>query len=456
MRLGKKLVMVAIATATTLAMLTSCSHSPNQPTSGILTVAQVQMAVQADQQRFFNAHEGKPVQIIGYVIDVEVSRIYLGATGTEQPDDGSFNIQVDVPGSESGVNIGDQVTVAGLVVPLNDITVWIPQGSVVSVLPGTSFGDGSFGDESPSSSPTPALGPDSAGAGIIIVSSQKDPSNFGSAILNVSAIDPVTGVSTFLRTFKVTGTDSTCVIPTPSLSQYLARLWFDQDYRRVAATCKADDGQHVGWFDETGTFTDVTAAISIGGSDFSKSRSDDMSGQFFGGNFYWFADDKPSGGFVGGEIKQVPMDNLNASAVTILADDWQSKDFTINTADGSLYLHYCCTLVTSPSGDGFGPVNGQWISDSTYVTDYNGNDRILVGKAVAGNDTRDLSEEPFLPSVTGRTNWNPIVAPDKTQVAFLSNMSETELYVVSPSGQDPQKVPTDFQFDRHDVLIDWT
>lgn len=296
----------------------------------------------------------------------------------------------------------------------------------------------------------------------------------------LDSIDPEAGTVTHLRTFSSEDTHSCSAAFYGAQTRRRALTNFSADLSKMTATLTLEDGSvHVGWIDENGQFTDVSQMVTPDAGDFGAITKHDN--PCFGpDNYFYFkdltnADTKWGGVPQSAQIKRVPLDNLTISAVETIVEDDQSPTYAIYfLPDGSVdpesgYWEYYDEVMTYPARCG-GMSNHltDWISENegigAHVIDQAPVTYMIYKYTLNGIKDADkwYSERiPLVPSVTGRSNWNPILSPDKSQAAFLSKLTtgtdtSPYLYIVPVDGGDPVKVPTDYTFDNATYLLTWT
>lgn len=296
----------------------------------------------------------------------------------------------------------------------------------------------------------------------------------------LDSIDPETGAVTHLRTFSSEDTHScSAALNGVGGTRRRALMDFSADLSKMTAKLTLEDGsEHVGWIDEKGNFTDVSQMVTPDAGDFGALTK--HSNPCFGpDNYFYFRDltNATTSGWStkGAQIKRVPLDNLTISAVETIVEDDQSPTYAIYfLPDGSVdpesgYWEYYDEVMTYPARCG-GMSNHltDWISENegigAHVIDQAPVTYMIYKYTLNGIKDADkwYSERiPLVPSVTGRSNWNPILSPDKSQVAFLSKLTtgtdtSPYLYIVPVDGGDPVKVPTDYTFDNAAYLLTWT
>ncbi len=288
---------------------------------------------------------------------------------------------------------------------------------------------------------------------------------FTAFTVDINKINPSNGSITHVRTFSSESTHS--------CSAYLSGIGgnttnalrnFNSDMTLMTALVTLENGaQHIGWVDEKGQFTDVSAKVSTQ-SDFG-ALTRHMHPRFFE-DYIYFRDWTNSNA----QIKRVPINNLSKNAVEIMADDcnWNGVDIyplpdgsVIDTYDS--YEYYDSSMqYPARIGDTY-----DWVSTDTCIGNGNGaNDPYIVYKYKLSGKTGAFDwysdRTTFIPAVKDRRNWNAVVSPDSSKVAFLSKLTSgtnqaTELFVIPIDGGEPTKIPTSgISFDNGTAgLIDW-
>lgn len=278
--------------------------------------------------------------------------------------------------------------------------------------------------------------------------------------LTLDCIDPESGAVNRLRTFSSEETHS-CSLAYNGLGINTAqtRLHFSRDLSKVAAELTMEDGtEHVGWMDESGSFTDVSAKIAVS-SDFGgllKHRT-----PCFGPDDYLYFRDLTN---TDAQIKRVPMDDLRPEAVEVVVEDDHFPGAVLTPfPDGSVdkelssWYYYDANLSYPASGGVF----ADWISSDSCLGVKN--DMIYHYTLSGMLDVFDwyLEQTALVPEVKGRENANPVASPDGSQVAFLSHLTSgadqaPHLFVVPLSGGEPRKIQTDYGFSsKGTYLMDW-
>lgn len=259
--------------------------------------------------------------------------------------------------------------------------------------------------------------------------------------VSLDKIDPETGEVTHIRTFSTEETHSCSAhISTLGGSNTADMLrCFNADMTLLAATLTMENGaEHVGWVDENGKFTDVSAKITTE-SDFGALTK--HSQPYFWGDYLYYRDssNEPI------QINRVPINNLTKDAIEIIVADSQGGNL-VPLPDGTVddtaspKEYYDSSMKYSLYSSLF----GDWVSADTCVGSYkNGIYRYQLSK---NNEKTEIT-----PSVKDRRNWNPVASPTGDQVAFLSQLTtgndqSISLFLVPIGGGDPVKVNTSYAF----------
>lgn len=283
----------------------------------------------------------------------------------------------------------------------------------------------------------------------------------------LDSIDPETGAVTHLRTFSSEDTHScSAALNGVGGTRRRALMDFSADLSKMTAKLTLEDGsEHVGWIDEKGNFTDVSQMVTPDAGDFG-ALTKHRNPCFGPDNYFYFKDLTNATTGAGGlpnsaQIKRVPLDNLTISAVETLVEDDPWPTYAICfLPDGSVdpdkgYWDYYDEAMTYPA------ICGEltdWLSENEGIGEEMINQAPVIDMiykyTLSGiKDSFEWYSErtPLVPSVAGRSNWNPILSPDKSQVAFLSKLTtgtdtSSYLFIVPVDGGDPVKVPTDYTF----------
>ncbi len=273
-------------------------------------------------------------------------------------------------------------------------------------------------------------------------------------------IDPETGDVNNFKTFSSMETHSCSpgfygMLGTVSISSNtsVSRRYFNSDFTKMIATLTMEDGAiHVGWIDENGQFTDVSARISHS-SEFGGIISH-QEPCFFDDYLYFmdFTNDDV-------QIKRVPVGSLSESSVEVLVDDVSWKGVGI-------YPYPDGTVVDSSSAmQEFSDVSMTYVANSNFFNDWisasefvGSDDGMIYKYILSPKDTyRNLAwyddRMALVPEIKGRTNWGAVVSPDGNRVAFLSKLTNgtdtsTSLFIVSIDGGEPTKVNTTYDLNN--------
>lgn len=271
--------------------------------------------------------------------------------------------------------------------------------------------------------------------------------------INLDCINPDNGYVSHLRTFYFENANR-CYPAFNGLSVNAtqARMHFNSDFTQMTAMATLEDGSvHVGWIEENGKFTDVSALVTADAGDFGGLTN--HSYPCFGpGGYFYFRDGTNSNV----QVKRVPLNNLTVSAVETLIENERYQAAILSplpdgTAedDTDKWFYYNEEMAYPARGGCF----ADWISPSECV----GIEDNVIYKYNLSETTRNIftwddEKTALIPDIKGRNNWGIIVSPDASRVAFLSALTEGTdkapyLYTVPISGGDPTKVSTDFYFD---------
>lgn len=289
--------------------------------------------------------------------------------------------------------------------------------------------------------------------------------NKGKAItVNLDCINPDTGDVQHLRTFY--SEDAYRCYPGFNglgANTTLSLMHFNSDLTQMTAAVTLDDGSiHVGWIEENGKFTDVSAMVTADTGDFSALTN--HSNPCFGPKGYFYFRDSTNSNV---QDKRVPLDNLTVSAVETLVDDvdylglplYPFPDGTVEDTIWDKNYYYDESMTYPVKGNFF----DDWISQSECVGIYN--DNIIYKYSLSGIDDGFDSwydeKIAIVPDIKGRTNRNPVVSPDRTKVAFLSALTtgtdtSPYLYIVPVDGDNPVKVSTNYVFSDATVFTSYS
>lgn len=273
-------------------------------------------------------------------------------------------------------------------------------------------------------------------------------------------IDPETGNVNNFKTFSSMETHSCSpgfygMLGAVSISSNtsVSRRYFNSDFTKMIATLTMEDGAvHVGWIDENGQFTDVSASIS---------HSSEFGGIINHRNPCFFDDYLYFMDFTNDDvqIKRVPVSSLSELSVEVLVDNVQWKGVGIYPyPDGtvvdnaSAMQEFSDASMTYVANSNF---FNDWISASEFVGTEDGMiyKYILSPKDTYGYLNWYDKKTALAPEIKGRTNWGAVVSPDGKRVAFLSKLTSgtdtsTSLFTVSIDGGEPTKVNTTYDLNN--------
>ena len=285
------------------------------------------------------------------------------------------------------------------------------------------------------SEPESVAGTDSAEeiSGIIAMTSEIS----GDSTFHVFSIDPNTGEQQSLLRVTYTsnvGKETYYLPPTLTVYSASAREWVSSDFSKIAATkyISGTGEYHAGWFDASGAFYDVTEALGLQ----AQSDFDDPACYFAGGFtedfFVYYANNTA---YEERSYFHVPLENMTMDAV-------QEGDV----------IHAALPVLPSDSDSGYNL--SDWVDETQcladqYVKQYDRKVNSVRFNVATGEATE------FIPG-TSRYNWNGVLSPDGSSVAFLSSPKQgtdpPSLYLTPLSGGDPVKVDVSLSFsDRHSL-----
>lgn len=274
---------------------------------------------------------------------------------------------------------------------------------------------------------------------------------------SISYLNPDTGevrlISTFPHGMQDGGNDGSYVLLPPGNNinvNYDPSLfatrdeWFGgQFYEKMAMTKHfyANSEQHAGWIDTAGNFFDVTEALGLQSkSDFEDPVCYRAVGFAYDvdWNEYFIYQHPGDGGVYGITYYTVPVSNLSINAV-------EEKLF---------YTHsdpYTYTISGITSGGYIGAVYDRyditsWIDYDHCIANVLNRSNLHSNSYIIDVTTGDY--QTYIPE-TSRSNWNGVLSPDGTQIAFMSSPqggTDVSIYTVPVSGGDPVRVNTDMSF----------
>ena len=268
--------------------------------------------------------------------------------------------------------------------------------------------------------------------------------------MSIDVIDPETGEAANYRTFSTMETESCSAAADTGIDTYGIQMLFNEDMTLMAATLTTEDGSaHVGWVDEKGCFTDVSAQVTSPNSFDGVVRHADP--RFGPDGYLYYLDQTDSENVC---ARRVPCDRLEESAVETLLEDVRFSGTSDPLPDGSLkedggatWRYYdASTVGTWPASAG---EFYDWLSPTECVGSEDG---MIYRYVLSGEQDIfewDAEKTPLVREVTGRENCFPVVSPEGDRVAFLSRLTtgtdgSMHLYVVPVEGGEPTLVETDY------------
>ena len=270
---------------------------------------------------------------------------------------------------------------------------------------------------------------------------------------SISYLNPDTGevrlVSTFPHGMQDGGNDGSYVLVPPGNNMnvnYDPSLFATRDewfggrfYEKMAMTKHfyANGEQHAGWIDTDGYFFDVTEALGLQSkSDFEDPVCYRAVGFAYDvdWNEYFIYQRPGDNGIYGITYYTVPVSNLSISAVEEKLFYTHSEPYTDTTSGGyigSVYDRYDITGWIDYNHCIANVLNRSNLHSNSYIIDV----------------TTD-NYQTYIPE-TSRSNWNGVLSPDGTQIAFMSSPqggTDVSIYTVPVSGGDPVRVNTEMSF----------
>ena len=274
--------------------------------------------------------------------------------------------------------------------------------------------------------------------------------------VEIYALDPETGESSLVRSFPLGSYDNSL----NGVSPCTIRDDFDENYERLAFDISLSNGEnHVGWIDQYGNYTDVTALTTPEKGDFS-APTKQFQGCFGPDNYFYYYEG-------GGTPYRVPMDNLIPEAVEAVEQYLQLHPNGIvyrrpTNYSNSHDAYFLDESMNQELPEKFN-FDSAWIGDGSYIDETSiGYDNYTIVKM-----NPDGSRTDIIPEITDRWSYNPVVSPDGTQVAFLSSLRtlapdadyNAYVFLVSTGGGEPVKVSSDVKFRCNavsdDHLLEW-
>lgn len=301
------------------------------------------------------------------------------------------------------------------------------------------------------------------GAGIVLMDSS-------SGDVNLSVVDPTAGTVMSGPSWSASGdaAPSTSYAQMNNSFSFAYRSLFSADFSSIAATTRGLEGDantsHVGWMDQDGTFTDVTAMTPAG--DFASTHTDDTPA-FDANGALWFARRENDDSMYKSEpqmMRYSPRDNAPAEVGEPLEDvnymivqggnprpmGGGSYTFATSTADGKMGCWGANDLVLDTCAALYGEnqisirkVYSVDTDDSKYMSPY--------------GLTSDEGQK-ILPETNLDVSY-PLISPDGSTVAFLADQpgseSERRLFTVPITGGEPQLVTTDQPITESMIPVQW-
>lgn len=266
-------------------------------------------------------------------------------------------------------------------------------------------------------------------SGLIILTA-----NYGTtARFTITSFDYETGEQSPISAFAIPNTyDAGYLYLALTDSFGTHRERFSYDFTKLAATEQASSNMesHAGWFDEDGNFYDVTEALGLQ----SKSDFDDpvqyQAIGFTEDDLFVYYDRNHETSLSG--YYAVPISNLTPEAVSEgnplasgPAYDEYGNFLDIN--------RYCAT---------------EWISETSCIVNVISSNQEATESVIL--DVTDKSTTEYIPG-DSRKNWNGVLSPDGTMVAFMSvpkyGNEAADIFVMPIDGGDPVRVAAhDFTF----------
>lgn len=301
--------------------------------------------------------------------------------------------------------------------------------------------------------PEPEPEPEKPLEGLIIATREEHIYQSGNAIeCLVFCFNPDTKEETLIADFTYSHQDSSGNKYYDGASGYVAaRSCFSSDYTKMSSIklFASNNEQHVGWRNADGSFTDVTETLG------QQSKSD------FEGPVYY-----NSVGFAGENFGYVKADNslTYAGDVFYLPVDHLSPD-AIQEGNvhkvGHPYNEKGALMLDKYGYGKYGPEKvTDWIDDTHAIVnavELSNRNSLIV-------DVSAQTETAYIPG-DSRNNWNGVVSPDGTEIAFMSEPksgsdAHADIYIIPVEGGDPVKVEG-HSFDLEEkatricALIDW-
>lgn len=252
----------------------------------------------------------------------------------------------------------------------------------------------------------------------------------------IFSIDPETGDQQTITNFtfsQISSDDGENISYAPPVAGAISSSaveWISPDFSKVAATkFYGTDTSHAGWFDSNGVFFDVTEALDLPSqSDSSRPMYYVAAGFTADNHFVYYSREYNTSGHA---PYYVPLDNLTVEA--------------IRTGDPlNLKMYFF-------SRDSYSYFYTDRIDDTHFLAD-----RCLnncwdkVQSVIINREKKRVKDvKDYIPG-DSRYNWNGVLSPDATNVAFLSVPKQGEdspqLYIIPLAGGEPVVVNTELEF----------
>lgn len=214
--------------------------------------------------------------------------------------------------------------------------------------------------------------------------------------------------------------------------------WFSDDFTKMAAVrvfLNRSQEQHAGWIDTNGGFFDVSEAVGLAHeTDFSNPDpiKHDVIG-FENGMFVFCEGDK---------YFQVPLDNITSSQV---------QEVDANDSKLLFRSQYLPSMVNDEIYPTDWSDESNCIADFSSSIDYKTHTQHIVESVFLNVETGEITK--YIPD-SERCNWNGVLSPDGSTIAFLSTPARddgaVEIYTVPYAGGDPVRISL---IPNEDVLL---
>lgn len=305
------------------------------------------------------------------------------------------------------------------------------------------------------------------GSGVVLLEAS------GSSV-KLSVVDMSSGAVTDGPSFTSNGTtfpDQSYVLMNNG-SSLAYRALFSPDYGQMVATAAGSAGdaltRHVGWIDQSGTFTDVSARSPVG--DFASTEADDTPTFDVNGSL-WFARREAAKNSLDSMWKSSPQMMRyvpRATAAQAVGKPFDEVNYTLVPGGTPSPLGAVSFVFNATTADG---QTGCWgandiVGGTCVTTDVNGHQVIVHPTYSRTTDSskyltpNGLTQDgkKLLPE-TNLTVNHPVISPDGSRVAFLASdpgdNAHLRLFVVPIEGGQPQRVMTQAAIASSAVPIGW-